>query len=118
MDFYILRTELLHYSVQQTADLLGLSTQTIHTYDSKKIIPAKHIFLYLEMISGSLDQFGLIGWRINQAKLVSPENIVFDVNEIRALPYLYALISELQRSPVENEYHYGNIISIKKKLGR
>lgn len=108
MDFYTLRCEVLGYSVQKTADLLGLSSQTIRNYDSKRIIPPKHVFLFLEIISGSLDQFGIVGWKINQSKLVSPENIVFDVNEILSLPYLYALISELQRSPVENEYHYGN----------
>lgn len=37
------------------------------------------------------------GWRLDTNAIWSPDGVQYGVGEIRALPYLHALISELQR---------------------
>lgn len=48
------------------------------------------------------------GWSIGQGALWSPEDVRYEPGEIRALPYLHALIAELKRKLREYEPERAN----------
>ena len=92
-------------SIQQAADLVGVSKRTYRRWELGKAPIRLAAFRLIKLAaSGYLPDPAWQDWRFYQGALYSPERVKFMPGEIRALPYLHALIAELRS--VQNDGHH------------
>lgn len=84
-------------TIDQAADLAGVTRRTYQRQEHghSRIHPA--IYRLFMARCGFMPDPAWRGWFIGQGKIWTPENWGIEPGELRALPYRYALIAELER---------------------
>lgn len=102
---------LRHYSgltIKDTLELFGISRRT--WYNREKKGAPKLVITYFKMRLGVLEHFGWEGWNIDaNGTLWSPENIAFNKNQIRAIPWDRGLIKILEEKVEDLEKRVVNM---------
>ncbi len=90
----------LSFSSEDDRAMVGVSRRTWARWRRGQArIPHAVLALIRILVHGELPQGGKNweGWRFYKGNLISPEGHGYAPGNIRALPYLHALIAELQR---------------------
>ena len=95
-DLYDARRNARINTTQEAADVCGIHRTSYERQEKGQSRVNVTVFRLLLMRAGWLpDPFE--GWSIGQGSLWTPEDVRIDPGEIRALPYLYAMIADLRR---------------------
>lgn len=98
-----LRALLGIWNHRRICHFLGIDRRTLARWESgRHRIPRMALIALAVGAAGELDAIAdthgaWAGWRIIRDQLVSPENVVFTPGDLRALPYLWALLAEFRR---------------------
>lgn len=98
--FYIARRVVAGISQAQAAALCGVNVRQVKRWESGQArTPLAALRLVRLVGGGCLEEIApaWCGWRLVRGCLCSPENVVFQPGEVRALPLLYAQLAELSR---------------------
>ncbi|MEW8131490.1 MAG: helix-turn-helix domain-containing protein [Candidatus Thiodiazotropha endolucinida] len=83
-------------TLETAAELCGCHRTTYTRMESGSSKVNVACFRLLMMAAGWLPA-PFEGWSIGQGKLWSPEDVSFEPGEIKAIPYLYAIIADYER---------------------
>lgn len=99
------------------ADICGCHRTTYSRMESGSSKVNVSCFRLIMMVAGWLPA-PFEGWSIGQGKLWTPEDVSFEPGEIRAIPYLYAIIADYERElgiPNRQPAVAANVVPFKRK---
>ncbi|MEW8071929.1 MAG: helix-turn-helix domain-containing protein [Candidatus Thiodiazotropha sp.] len=104
-------------SKETAADLCGCNRSTYTRMESGSSRVNVACFRLIMMMAGWLPT-PFEGWSIGQGKLWSPEDVSFEPGEIKAIPYLYAIIADYERElgiPNRQPAVAANVVPLRRK---